>query len=949
MAFKKIKTVAYPDQHCEMDEYVHEQTGLRHFHLNSSFPEMVFALSLPTPPEDDTGMPHILEHFTLSGSQKYPLKDPFMAMNTRSLAHMMNAATSRLHTTYHYATTLEKDFFNLADMYLDLVFNPLLRKTDFEQEGWRLEQAQDGTWSLKGVVLNEMKGVYAAPNSFMYDNLLKMLAPNTPSARSSGGHPLSIPHLEYPRLIDFHRRYYTPGKAALATSGVFDMNTFHAQVDAAIAAHMAHAQAPLPTPVTPPEGATLPSLFLREGEMLRTRVPGPADAAPLTTVLYQKKAPQGSEEELFEMMLFTALFNSASSPLIELEQSWQCSIEGFYFFDCAHTTGNVGAGFMINGLDKDSVPSVQRQLNDVWSHFAEQGVSAIEWRAAVSTFLKDIRKEHGKSVGRVVHGIAHSVVLNRDPLLDANNLAILDKIGATVPSVEQVKAFCDAFLAQPLLPLVSESDPSLLQQWEAQEQVTVATMVAQGRLPQNKAPTLPDANLELLPSLNEKDVVFPAYTSPVKVVLPSTQTAAAQTLVDAVSPTSSFAVFYDVGGLDLSLQEKMMLVTWSRVAAQLGTVDKTFEEQASWEEQRGVSVSWSFTSESDVNQRLGAWVMVQANALVENVDDCVVALKQHTAGVPQLEEKRWKTAVMTMLEQTKKNAADAVISQSRAQAQAPYSAAFAFQAQLQAHVLDNRQTWLENALANPQAAYNEMSAVLNKVLAAPRHVATIGPLTHNSLLTQALATAVNGPAWDQLSAFTPIEVVEPAPGASTRLPAALMVNYCNRAFPGPKWNTKDAAAVKVALNVAESKLHEIVREHGGAYGVHVSLNNMTVSLSSHRDPHVEETFAAFDRLPSILHEAIAQANPQRLTEAKLSLFQHFLVPQSSFAKASNELNMLRQSYSKKEEEKSMERIREVSWEDVQRVTEKWLSPDRSLVTDSAAVAANKHTPQSKMR
>lgn len=949
MTFKKVKSVPYPDQHCFMDEYLHEESGLRHYHLNSSFPELVFALSLPTPPEDDTGMPHILEHFTLCGSNKYPLKDPFFAMNNRSVAHDMNAQTARLNTTYYFATTLPEDFKNLSDVYLDLVFNPLLRQADFEQEGWRLERDENNVWSLKGVVLNEMKGVYANPNSNIYDHILKSLSPNTASARSSGGHPTTIPYLEYPRLLDFHRRYYTPEKAVLATSGEIDIEAFHQQVEETLVQHQLNAQPAQAIPTPPPVGALQQNQYTEDNGVFLAEVPGDPNSAPMMIATYSKPAPVGSEEELWEGMMFLALFNSAASPLHALEQKWQCSIDSQYFFESAYTSGNVGGLFMISGLPTEHAKEFQADLTQLWETLAVNGVSQSDWDFAVAAVMKSTRKEHGKSVIKVVKNIAHSVVLNRDPLLDSNNLAILNTFAGTTPNNEDVAAFCRGFGSSPNPVVVLQNKDDLLARWDAMEEQTVKQMVEEGRAPQNKV-AVEHTSVELLPLLNQSDVHFPKRAPAQVVYRHSTDNALAHTVVDAPqSPTAVFSLMYDVGHVDLSLHEKMMLFLWSKTASDFGTPRRTYEEQGVIEDQRGVSSQWTFTHDSNMDQVLGLTLALQVNSLVENIDDAAASLVERSAGAPVFEEAHWKIVLSSMLEATKKGLPENIVSQSRAKAMAPYTESFALQSQLYDYLIENRIPWLQQAVANPAFAHQEFSRMLEKVLTCPKHLAVVGPIEHVEAIATHLAKQCNGQKWERLDQYSAVRMNVPMSGTSQRLPAALMINHCTRSFPGPKWNTKDAAAVKVALELVDSKLHEVVREQGGAYGVYSTLNNMTVTLSSYRDPNVDETFAAFDRVPEYLGDIINNASAQRLNEAKLSLFKRFLVPQSSMAKAGTELDMIRLGHSRAGEEKLMDRLRDVEWSDVKRVTQKWLSPDVATVTDSAAVAQSKFVPPQKMK
>lgn len=204
----------------------HPRTGLEHLHLDSpSDKNNVFSVALKTNPPDCSGVPHILEHTTLCGSYKYPVRDPFFKMLNRSLSNFMNAMTGHDYTFYPFATTNRKDFDNLMDVYLSSVFEPLLTYEDFLQEGWRLEQAdlndKNSPLEFKGVVYNEMKGQYSN-SSYLY--WIKFQEAIYPSLKNSGGDPAKITDLHYEDLVDFHSYNYHPSNARTYTYGSFPLN-----------------------------------------------------------------------------------------------------------------------------------------------------------------------------------------------------------------------------------------------------------------------------------------------------------------------------------------------------------------------------------------------------------------------------------------------------------------------------------------------------------------------------------------------------------------------------------------------------------------------------------------------------------------------------------------------------------------------------------------------------
>jgi hypothetical protein len=185
--------------------------------------ENCFAITFPTPPPDDTGLPHIMEHAVLGGSRKFPVREPFFEMVKMSMATFINAMTYQAFTVYPVATNVKKDFFNLAEVYVDAVFHPELREETFRREGhhFKLENNSDLASALKitGIVYNEMKGAYSSPESLMYELAGRGLFPDTPLGRDSGGDPDFIPNLTFQQFRQFHETLYHPSNALIFIYG----------------------------------------------------------------------------------------------------------------------------------------------------------------------------------------------------------------------------------------------------------------------------------------------------------------------------------------------------------------------------------------------------------------------------------------------------------------------------------------------------------------------------------------------------------------------------------------------------------------------------------------------------------------------------------------------------------------------------------------------------------
>ncbi|MBZ6527896.1 insulinase family protein [Aerococcaceae bacterium DSM 111021] len=229
MTFKLIETKQLNDIHSVGKLYEHEETGAQVLHLDNDDTNKAFTIAFKTPPYDDNGIAHILEHSVLNGSKKFPSKEPFVELIKGSLNTFVNAMTFSDKTIYPVASTNQKDFSNLMSVYLDAVFQPLIYTNSqiLEQEGWHyhLENAEDDL-IYKGVVYNEMKGATASPDSQLYTAIQKYLYKGTPYEFESGGLPSAIPSLTQEDFIDFHKKYYHPSSSLTILYG--DLDTDHA-------------------------------------------------------------------------------------------------------------------------------------------------------------------------------------------------------------------------------------------------------------------------------------------------------------------------------------------------------------------------------------------------------------------------------------------------------------------------------------------------------------------------------------------------------------------------------------------------------------------------------------------------------------------------------------------------------------------------------------------------
>lgn len=213
-----------PDIHATGFLFSHQQSGARLYYIKTEDDNKVFSITFKTPPEDDCGTPHILEHSVLCGSRKYGVKDPFNELAKGSLHTYLNALTYGDKTMYPVASRNEKDLMNMMDVYLDAVFYPRIDeiKEIFLQEGWHYEWDKEGALSISGVVYNEMKGALSDPEAILQNCIARSLFKSSIYGLESGGDPDCIPDLSYEQFLAFHKKYYHPSNSFLYLYGDMD-------------------------------------------------------------------------------------------------------------------------------------------------------------------------------------------------------------------------------------------------------------------------------------------------------------------------------------------------------------------------------------------------------------------------------------------------------------------------------------------------------------------------------------------------------------------------------------------------------------------------------------------------------------------------------------------------------------------------------------------------------
>ena len=417
--FTVLASFAVSDYHSQAIHLRHEKTGLEVLHLLNDDSENLFAFAFRTVNQKANGAAHILEHSVLCGSEKYPLKDPFIRLSNQSVKTYLNAMTYPDRTVFPSSSIVKADYFNLMSVYGDAVFFPQLAPEIFMQEAHRLELDEHGTPSLQGVVYNEMKGAYSSFESVAADYTVRTLTRGSVYEKDSGGDPLEIPSITHEDLIHFHERWYRPDNCLVFLYG--DIPTTE-QLDFLQTAFLDRLEKKYPTCDTTAAAreqrlasylaAVTPTV---QTEPLTCYEQGPAgeEQEGRNTVLvnWLFDAPTNSEQQLAYMVLNGVLLNHDGSPLQKalLESSLGEDVSPQTGLECGLYNSFFTVG--LRGVKKGDEECVKDVIFHTLEDLAANGIPHSELEAtmmALEYSHREIKRAHGPYALRLMGNAVRS-------------------------------------------------------------------------------------------------------------------------------------------------------------------------------------------------------------------------------------------------------------------------------------------------------------------------------------------------------------------------------------------------------------------------------------------------------------------------------------------------------------------------------------------------------------
>ena len=945
-AFEHIRTQAAPTLNLSVEEYRHRGTGARHFHLSADDDNNAFLVAFLTVPEDDTGVAHILEHTSLCGSERYPVRDPFFMMTRRSLNTFMNAFTSSDWTAYPFASQNRKDFNNLLDVYLDSVFFPRLDPLDFAQEGHRLEFADpadaDSELVFKGVVFNEMKGAMSSPVRRLWQTLQSALFPTITYHHNSGGEPAAIPDLSYAQLKQFHARHYHPGNAVFMTYGDIPaqehQRRFQEQALDRFSAKPVHFHVPMEQRLTEPQ--RIDSVYALDGE---------EDASGKTHIVMGSLL--GPNTDSFQVMethlLGNVLLDNSASPLrhaLEVTELAGAPSELCGVDDATHEMIFVCG---VEGSEPENAQRIEDLILGVLREVADNGVDP----ALVESVLHQMEL-HQREVGgggfpyglQLMVNALNPAVHGADPVETLNIDDALDRLRRSIADPGYIKGLAKRLLLDNphRVRLTLKPDTDLSQRERQAEDERLAEIKAgldarerqriRDRAEALEARQMQQDDPEQLPKVTLEDVPLE-----LKIAVGETVELAGAPVVRYAQGTNGLVYAQVVSELpDLEEPLRNLLPLYTDFVTEVGVGGLDYRQTQAWQAAvtGGLSCRTSIRAPVDHSQGTDGFLAFGGKALARNAE-ALAELMVKTFRDTRFDER---ARLKELVAQTRAHRWASITDQGHGLAM---TAAGARIAPLNAL----RHQWsglaglqalksLDERLADPQALQDfsdHLTALRDCLIQTPHRFALVAEEEALPQLTQALERRWIGGAGAANAA--PFQAPETAAGLTREAWAtSTQVNFAAKAYATVPWSHADAPALSVLGGfLRNGHLHRAIREQGGAYGAGASWDpdTGTFRFYSYRDPRLDETLTDFDASVEWLLQGRQQY--RELEEAILGVIAAIDRPDSPAGEALGAYFSQLHGRTPERRRDFRARILRVTSDDLRRVAQTYLDPEHAHI------------------
>ncbi|KAI1099606.1 Metalloenzyme, LuxS/M16 peptidase-like protein [Jackrogersella minutella] len=947
--FTLLRTKHVPELELTALHLRHDKTGADYLHIAREDTNNVFSIGFKTNPPDDTGVPHILEHTTLCGSQKYPIRDPFFKMLPRTLSNFMNAFTASDHTYYPFATTNAQDFRNLMSVYLDATLHPLLKQTDFTQEGWRIgpenpkiaekdgeANVEDSKLVFKGVVYNEMKGQMSDAGYLFYIRFQDHIFP---AINNSGGDPQKITDLTYEQLRKFHAEHYHPSNAKLLTYGDMPLADHLREIDTQmnvfekIQADIDHKK-----PIDLNSGPQTVTLF------------GPVD--PLADQDKQYKTSvswvTGDTNDVVESfsvaLLSSLLMDGYGSPLYKglIESGLGTDWSPNTGYDGSAATGIFSIG--LTGVEQSNVEKIKGEIQKILLDVRSKGFEKIKIDGYLHQLELSLKHKTANFGLSVLHRLKGKWFSGTDPF---DSLSWNDTVAAFESKLAQgdyLESLMDKYMLNDntLTFTMAPSETYGVEIAKEEEdrlatKILDATREAGGEeaarkffeqreldllVEQGKSNT---QDLSCLPTVHVKDI--PRQKEPVVI---RDEVVNGTPIQWHEAPTNGLTYFRAINTFE-NLPDDLRSLTplFTDSILRLGTKDMTMEQLEDTIKLKtgGVSVGYMSTSSPTDFHQASEGLILRGMALDRNVPEMFDLLRKLILET-NFDSPEAALRIRQLLEAAADGVVNDIASSGHSYARRYAESGLTRDAYLTEQVSGLSQVKLITSLAGRPES-DQFQDIIEK-LKQIQKFALAGNSIRTALTCGSDSVQSNTSALSQFMASRPTDPITfPAAGKQNSardikafFPLPYQVYYGCLAVPTTSYTSSQGAPLQILAQLLTHKhLHHEIREKGGAYGGGAYMKGLegVFGFYSYRDPNPQNTLSIMKNAGRWAVDK--QWSDRDLEEAKISVFQSIDAPKSVNAEG-----MLRftSGVTHEMQQKRREQLLDVSKDQVREVAQKYI-------------------------
>ncbi|KAL5624579.1 hypothetical protein BROUX41_004639 [Berkeleyomyces rouxiae] len=905
--FTLLRSKRVPELELTAIHLKHDKTGADYLHIQREDSNNVFSIGFKTNPPDDTGIPHILEHTTLCGSEKYPVRDPFFKMLPRSLSNFMNAFTAFDYTYYPFATTNKQDFKNLMSVYLDATLNPLLKETDFTQEGWRIgpenPQAkageEGGKLVFKGVVYNEMKGQMSDASYLYYIRFKDYIHP---SIHNSGGDPEKITDLTYEQLKAFHARNYHPSNAKFFTYGDFPLEDHLEQIDEQL------------------------SYFQPEPRSLEIKNPIDLSSGPQEVVLPGPMDPLVPEDkqfkssvtwimgdvhdgvEAFALSLMTnLLMDGYGSPL------YKGLIENGLGVDWSPNSGYSRAGSRnmfsvgLTGLKKEDVPQLKVRIQEIFREAKKAGFDKNKIDGIMHQLELSLKHKTASFGTGLLSKVFSRWFAGIDPFETLKWNEIVDAIQANLAKGNYLEGLLEKYLLNDnTLTFTMEPSANFADELMKEEQTRLSNKIEESVRSlggeENARKQFEKRELELLEQQNQVQDLSALPTVYVKDIPRSKEAPVlSDDMVSGVAtqwreaPTNGITYFraiMEVNNLPEELRRLLPLLT--ECMGRLGTHELSTEEFEDLVKLQtgGISLGYHSTPSPTEFKSAKEGVILTGMALDRNIP-AMFSLFEKFLRDTNFEREDAPKIISQLLQSSADGVVNDIASVGHRYAYGYAESGATRNGWLSQQVEGLAQVELMTSLARSiQPEWSSVKGLIEQLKTLRNTILDAGNMrvsitcdaesvsANRDSLTKFLASfssGLNG-SQNQLFGFDgqPLSLA-----TKTFFPLPYQVFYGGMSLPTVSYTNPETAPLEILAKLLSDKhLHQEIREKGGAYGggAYFSGLNGIFGFYSYRDPNPQNTLSIMNKAGEWAVNRDWTASD--LDEAKISVFKSLDAPKS---------------------------------------------------------------------